>query len=273
MDPYFVHEAFKRRKRYFGKQEGFLKVKLEQHYVLTWLRLKLLRALKGRFVGYSLIEISIALVVIGVIIAGAIKGYSLIESARLKSVMMQVSNYRMAVQSFKDRYDAFPGNFSKASLYIESTLLNGSGSGQLSGLGFSNSGPNHEASSFWGHLIADKLVSDVTPRKNGTQVDYGNGLPTTRLGGGITVQYNPEPGLEGHWLIVGKRFGEEGTGALFTPKQALAVLKQFQNEDPLSGAEQVRDGRDTRGRTPCLKNGHLDATSSDVSCVLYFKID
>lgn len=60
--------------------------------------------------GFTLVELSIVLVIIGLLIGGVLIGQSLIESARLVSFSQQITSYDIAVGNFKDRYKYWPGD-------------------------------------------------------------------------------------------------------------------------------------------------------------------
>jgi prepilin-type N-terminal cleavage/methylation domain-containing protein len=70
---------------------------------------------------FSLIELSIVLIIIGLLIAGITGGASLIKSSELRSIMGEARGYAVAVNSFFTQYDQYPGDASvrvgNASLY------------------------------------------------------------------------------------------------------------------------------------------------------------
>ena len=61
---------------------------------------------------FSLIELSIVLIIIGLLIAGITGGASLIKSSELRSVIGEARGYAVAVNAFFTQYDALPGDFS-----------------------------------------------------------------------------------------------------------------------------------------------------------------
>ncbi|MBL6665242.1 MAG: prepilin-type N-terminal cleavage/methylation domain-containing protein [Rickettsiales bacterium] len=63
---------------------------------------------------FSLIELSIVLIVIGLLIAGITGGASLIKSSELRSVMSEARGYAVAVNAFYSQYDALPGDYNQA---------------------------------------------------------------------------------------------------------------------------------------------------------------
>ena len=63
---------------------------------------------------FSLIELSIVLIIIGLLIAGITGGASLIKSSELRAVIGEARGYAVAVNAFFTQYDALPGDFSTA---------------------------------------------------------------------------------------------------------------------------------------------------------------
>jgi len=59
---------------------------------------------------FSLIELSIVLIIIGLLIAGITGGASLIKSSELRSIMSEAKSYQVAVNSFYTQYDSYPGD-------------------------------------------------------------------------------------------------------------------------------------------------------------------
>lgn len=64
--------------------------------------------------GFSLIELSIVLVVIGILITGIIGGISLVRNATIRAAMGESRAYTVAATSFYNQYDALPGDYKGA---------------------------------------------------------------------------------------------------------------------------------------------------------------
>ena len=67
--------------------------------------------------GFSLIELSIVLVIIGLLTGGILTGQSLIRASEVRSVATEVAKYRTAVMSFRDQYKALPGDMKNATTF------------------------------------------------------------------------------------------------------------------------------------------------------------
>ncbi len=88
--------------------------------------------------GFTLVEIAIVMVIIGLLLGAVLKGQNLINSARVRSMADQNSSVQAAYYGFIDRYRAVPGDMDKdkAQAAIGSqnliTKVGGDGNGNLS---------------------------------------------------------------------------------------------------------------------------------------------
>ena len=81
--------------------------------------------------GFTLIEIAIVLVIIGLLLGGVLKGQELITSARVRNLISQQDGIKAAYFGFLDRFRSLPGDYSVASTNIANVTANGNGNGQI----------------------------------------------------------------------------------------------------------------------------------------------
>lgn len=83
--------------------------------------------------GFTLIEIAIVLVIIGLLLGGVLKGQELITSARVRNLIAQQDGTKAAYFGFVDRYRALPGDYAAAVANISGTAAGafGNGNGQI----------------------------------------------------------------------------------------------------------------------------------------------
>ncbi len=106
--------------------------------------------------GFSLVELSIVLVILGLLVGGVLSGQSLIRAAELRSVTTQYQQYSTAIGSFKDKYFALPGDMSNAgSFWGTGTCSNGDGDGMVDG---STTAASNETHCFWYHMAMATMV-------------------------------------------------------------------------------------------------------------------
>ena len=224
--------------------------------------------IKRRQAGFSLIELAVVLIIMGLLIGGILKGRDLIESARLKRVVSQLNELRMATSTFLDKYEALPGDFNKASTQINSTLPNGNGNGRIEGAGLA---PGSEALTFWSHLVWAGLLGSPGLESDLNKGEFGKGAPESALGGGFTVEENPL-GLKGLWLILGRKHGDHGTGGLLTPSQALSLDKKMDNGHPTSGKVGAVDGTDKAQHSCVTSKETYNLENDEAACILLFQL-
>ena len=81
--------------------------------------------------GFTLVEIAIVLVIIGLLIGGVLKGQAMIQNARIKRVVKSADEIRAAIYTYLDKYGMFPGDENSTTTPPNDTN-NGDGSGQIS---------------------------------------------------------------------------------------------------------------------------------------------
>ena len=88
--------------------------------------------------GFTLIEIAIVLVIIGLLLGGVLKGQELITSARVRNLISTQDGIKAAYFGFLDRYRALPGDYTAATTNITGVAAtaacgngNGNGNGRI----------------------------------------------------------------------------------------------------------------------------------------------
>ena len=83
--------------------------------------------------GFTLVEIAIVLVIIGLLLGGVLKGQELIHSARVRNLAATQDEVKTAFFGFWDRYRAYPGDYNLASTNLPNVAAtsNGNGDGQI----------------------------------------------------------------------------------------------------------------------------------------------
>ena len=146
--------------------------------------------------GFTLVEIAIVLVIIGLLLGGVLKGQELINSARAKSIVNDLRNTATMVTAYQDRFRALPGDDAAASSHLQNTTSaeNGNGNGTIEG-NFDSSTITDESSKLWAHLRRANLASgdatlanDWQPRNSdGGRIGVTSSAPATGMYGRLFV--------------------------------------------------------------------------------------
>ena len=103
--------------------------------------------------GFTLIEIAIVLVIIGLLLGGVLKGQELITSARVRNLIAQQDGVKAAYFGFLDRFRALPGDYPQATANITGATVIGNGNGQIEAAATpANGSVTTEDIAVWEHL-------------------------------------------------------------------------------------------------------------------------
>mgnify|MGYP000373149386 CR=1 FL=1 len=67
--------------------------------------------------GFTLIELSVVLVIVGLLIGGLLSGQTLIRAAEIRSIATQFTVFNTSAQNFRMKYKAIPGDMTNATTY------------------------------------------------------------------------------------------------------------------------------------------------------------
>lgn len=110
--------------------------------------------MNNRQKGTSLVELAIAITIIGLLIAGTLGGVSLVKASKLRRVATEFTNYKTAVDTFVKEYQYLPGDLPIASSYW-SGAHDGNGNSLVDGEGGTT---NLEHLYVWEHLAKAEMI-------------------------------------------------------------------------------------------------------------------
>ena len=218
--------------------------------------------------GFTLVELSIVLVIIGLIIGGVMTGQSLMRAAELRAVISEVEQYKTALRTFKDQYFYLPGDLPNAYDFwpsagctdtVATDASPGGCNGNADGYIAASSGGTRHVERFrgWQHLGLSEIIpgSFSGAKGPGTSSDalIGENCPASKLSG-AGYSFESFPNYAGdsarypkHYASVLK-FGLDNNGgqtdkAALVPKEAWGIDKKI--DDGLPGTGTVMTYRPT----------------------------
>ncbi len=203
---------------------------------------------------FTLIELAVVLVIIGLIVGGVLVGKDLIRNAERQSVITEKNRFSAAFYAFQAKYNAIPGDMSNAHQYFgdacgtnstaSNTGCNGNGNGSIKQL------ENDEHLKVWEHLSRAGLIAG---EYDGTGIPDGSGSGILSY----SVTNSPPSRLtESYWALDGElynamvtmpRYLHLGGISTVTSYSALAFSPSLTHSDALSIDTKIDDGAANSG--------------------------
>ena len=202
--------------------------------------------------GFTLVEIAIVLVIIGLLLGGILKGQEMITQAKIKNVVADFSGISAAYYGYQDRYRAIPGDDSNAATRWSGAVA-GTGNGQIAGK-YNSTTDTDESRKWWDHL-----------RRAGFVAGNGYAQPFNAVTGMIGVQtgdaaVTPATSLGGFGgLII--------CSAGLPDKIAIAVDTQM--DDGLVATGTVRGQKHTAGPNPDINTAADSSAYAETGTNVY----
>lgn len=141
--------------------------------------------MKRQQTGFTLIEIAIVLVIIGLLLGGVLKGQALIDSAKVKNLAEDFRNVPVFIFTYQDKYKALPGDDVNAAAHLSgataaTTPAGTLGNGAING-NWNSGTATDESYLLWQHIRLAGLTQGAT---NTAATNY---LPKNTLGGALGV--------------------------------------------------------------------------------------
>lgn len=149
--------------------------------------------------GFTLVEIAIVLVIIGLLIGGVLKGQEMITNAKVSKVENDYKGITAAILAYQDRYGVMPGDDPAASTRFPGTWVaadNGNGNGVIQG-GWNSTNNTQESRKIWKHLRGAGFIKGPV---DGTAASYQQ--PSHAFGGLVGFEQGLY-GLSGNVVVFG----------------------------------------------------------------------
>jgi prepilin-type N-terminal cleavage/methylation domain-containing protein len=247
--------------------------------------------------GFSLVELSIVLVILGLLTGGILTGQSLIKAAELRSVTTEFGNIQSAINTFKGKYFALPGDMNNAASFwnnaasctgtagtnLNPGTCNGDGDGRLD-----ESANANEKFLFWQHLALAGVFEGSYTGTAGTggiqHHQIGINTPVSKFtnAGWGTDYYTAAPSTDFFNITYGGNILEFGTtqtngdmdNAALTPEDAWNIDKKIDDGKPARGKVIARRVFSGNACTTAADQNDLDSnyllTQPSIRCSFQF---
>lgn len=211
--------------------------------------------------GFTLAELAIVVLIVGLLIAGVLKGAQLVTNARMQRTVADLIQFSTAYGKFLDQYHAMPGDMIDATTRIAgcdatSSCVNGDGNRVVGVTITAWGGPDDttiadENSQFWKHLALAGFINGLNPNASGTAA-FGYSSPEAPLKGGYYVSDINQPaggagqGLQIRIQSIPSNAYNGGDEAL-TPHQSFWIDTKLDDGIATTGVVRTFNGADCVG--------------------------
>jgi prepilin-type N-terminal cleavage/methylation domain-containing protein len=207
--------------------------------------------------GFTLIEIAIVLVIIGLLLGGVLKGQELITGARVRNLISQQDGIKAAFYGFQDRYRGLPGDYAAASTNINCTggCPDGNGNGRIEA-----TVPSQREDIYaWTHLTAAGFINGSYSALSGVSSQDTTNTPNNPYSQLVGLMYD---GCYGNFA--------DCTSATSPQKHNLKTGSQVPSEILAEVDRKIDDGKPASGAfqfSPWVANG-ASGGPVNTQCVL-----
>ncbi len=168
--------------------------------------MKTIKSMKSQQSGFTLVEIAIVLVIIGLLLGGILKGQELINSAKVKNLAQDFKTAPLAIYGYQDRFRAIPGDDGRALTNLPAATLpavaaadNGDANGRIDGLWNSETATD-ESAKYWRAVRATNFAAG--PTDPGVTGYYPTNVEGGRIGiTSATTAQTPISGMSGSYVF------------------------------------------------------------------------
>ncbi len=254
--------------------------------------------------GFSLLELSIVLVIIGLIAGGIVAGSSMIRAAELRAAITELQQYKTAINTFRDKYLGLPGDLKNAGAFWEYPSSSASNCPTTAGTSTETCDGNGDGSidsgsaaqfseeyMFWQHLANAGLINGtftgMAGAGSGSNTDPDDNSPASKLSGAtwsVETHDNSSGSLTwpfhlnfGNNLILGEACSfntHYSRCPYFAPEEAWNIDKKIDDGKPAQGNITIDGSASVANCTTSANDtdftGDYQLDNPDIGCSMRF---
>lgn len=229
--------------------------------------------------GFTLVELAIVMIIIGLLIGGILKGQELVANAQTTATIAQIKGLDGALATFRDKYSQLPGDMRAPNTRLRDCTFapcnqEGNRNGRIDSPALGNAPTAvQEGAVAFVHMAAADLISGID--LNSAIVEFGVMLPAAKVGGGFWMGHTSNgtavggvAGMRaGHYLVMSglSNAAVGGANGGVTASQAAQIDRKIDDGDPSNGSVQSTGAG-------CIDNNEYNEDDDSSVCGMYIRV-
>ncbi|HNQ92108.1 MAG TPA: prepilin-type N-terminal cleavage/methylation domain-containing protein [Alphaproteobacteria bacterium] len=235
--------------------------------------------------GFTLVELAIVMIIIGLLIGGILKGQELIENSRVSATVAQAKAIESGISGFRDKYAGLPGDIATPNTRLPNCAAAicsnaGNGDGFIQTATANNPGAaGGESDNAFVQLGVSGFIGGIDPAVAAVGAGSHPQMPIT--GGFWNIGYSngvvaatgqiAQLTLAGHYIVSTAGSGAVGASTVLKPVQAANIDRKIDNGNAVSGTV-VALGTAGGANTNCANAGAYNEQFDTAVCGVYIKV-
>lgn len=236
-------------------------------------KLKEEKHLRQKNSAFTLMEMSLVVLILGLLAASFSYGYVLVEQSQIKESVKMADEFKSNIVTFKDKFGFFPGDLPNATRFWNGST-NGNGNSKIDSVA-----PWREEIALWNHLNRSEIIQMPYEGDVSQGHELGTNFPRSKIdSGGFVAMSMTVYGQEGELIQLASSDGNFLQSGILNAKNAAALDLKF--DDGLADSGQIYSSKGNGlGAGNCTTGSISDNSSSFIigdnskSCRIFFWIE
>jgi prepilin-type N-terminal cleavage/methylation domain-containing protein len=229
--------------------------------------------------GFTLVEIAIVVVLVGLALGAVVKGTDMLQSVRKQALQTEIKTTKNAFDAFKKKYNALPGDMLIATTRLQNcsgACINGNGDTFIGTpnapitSSYALGGTDGEYQQFWQHLNKAGLRENPNP----PAPKAGGSLMVRSINQDLCYAAGQPAKLQGIWLVwQNQPYVAADTSPVISPRDAMIMDRKYDDGKPAWGNIRAAGAANFLANNDgCKTDPNTYVSSDNKTCYMMFRL-